>query len=423
MKALTKIDEPPEWDEKQLRELVSFEKGRVVTTQPYETTGALPYIGAENFGGAFTLYTTEPIAVVCEPSDILMLWDGDRSGLCSKNLQGAIGSTVARLRPLDAVDGGYLYHQLTRFFPWIQARRTGTGVPHVPKDLGGILWLPVPKDEEEQRRIAAVLDTVDKAIAKTEAVIAKLRQIRAGLVHDLLTRGPDENGSLRNPMAHPEKFQDSPFGRIPEEWTIRHLTEITTFQNGKSFPSTEYRDNGIRLLRPGNLPPAEYVSWEPQSTIYLPESWAEAASEYLVGEGEVVMNLTAQSLEDQFLGRVCITRNGECCLLNQRLARFRATDCHLPFLFWSLRGPQFRLQIDRTPKGTKIQHLYNRDLESIILPIPNDLEEQERIASTLFMIAAKIESEEIYLAKLVKLKSGLMLDLLAGRVRVPEGII
>ena len=296
-----------------------------------------------------------------------------------------------------------------------------TGVPGLNRnDVYALLsYTPTPED---QLRVAKILDTADDAIAKTEAVIVKLRQARAGLLHDLLTLGLDQNGSLRNPMAHPEKFQDSPFGPIPEEWNIRHLTEVATFQNGKSFPSREYRDSGIRLLRPGNLPPSEYVSWEPESTIYLPESWAESASEYLVGEGEVVMNLTAQSLEDQFLGRVCITRNGECCLLNQRLARFMATDCHLPFLFWSLRGPQFRLQIDRTPKGTKIQHLYNRDLESIILPIPNDLEEQERIASTLFMMAAKIESEEIYIAKLVKLKSGLMLDLLTGRVRVPEDL-
>jgi hypothetical protein len=39
-----------------------------------------------------------------------------------------------------------------------------------------------------------VLDTVDEAIAKTEAVIAKLKQVRAGLLHDLLTRSLDENG-------------------------------------------------------------------------------------------------------------------------------------------------------------------------------------------------------------------------------------
>ena len=45
--------------------------------------------------------------------------------------------------------------------------------------------------------------------------------------------------------------------------------------------------------------------WEPGNTICLPESWVQAASEYLVKGDELIMNLTAQSLEEQFLGRVC----------------------------------------------------------------------------------------------------------------------
>ena len=73
---------------------------------------------------------------------------------------------------------------------------------------------------EEQRRIADILDAADAAIRQTEAVIAKLRQMKAGLLHDLLTRGLDEQGRLRDPAAHPEQFKDSPLGRIPKEWEI-----------------------------------------------------------------------------------------------------------------------------------------------------------------------------------------------------------
>ena len=53
--------------------------------------------------------------------------------------------------------------------------------------------------KDERRSIAAVLDTVDEAITATEAVIEKLKQARAGLLHDLLTRGLDEHGQLRDP--------------------------------------------------------------------------------------------------------------------------------------------------------------------------------------------------------------------------------
>jgi type I restriction enzyme S subunit len=67
---------------------------------------------------------------------------------------------------------------------------------------------------------------VDEAIAKTEAVIAKLRQVRAGLLHDLLTRGFDEHGQLRDPIAHPEQFQDSPLGRIPRGWCFSKFEKV-----------------------------------------------------------------------------------------------------------------------------------------------------------------------------------------------------
>ena len=92
----------------------------------------------------------------------------------------------------------------------------------IPQSFSGIRsdWTSIIPLLSEQSRIAAVLDTVDEAIAKTEAVIAKLKQVRAGLLHDLLTRGLDEHGQLRDPVAHPEQFQDSPLGWIPAEWNV-----------------------------------------------------------------------------------------------------------------------------------------------------------------------------------------------------------
>ncbi|HVO25081.1 MAG TPA: restriction endonuclease subunit S [Candidatus Margulisiibacteriota bacterium] len=332
------------------------------------------------------------------------------------------GFAVLRAKE-QVADPHFIFHQLfsETISAQLRALETGSNYPAVNEADVRRLLVPAP-DPSEQRVIATLLDTVDEAIAKTEAVIAKLKQVRAGLLHDLLTRGLDEHGDLRDPEAHPEQFQDSGLGRIPREWRVRRLCEVASFQNGKAFPSADYRNSGIRLLRPGNLPPSEFVSWEPGNTVCLPESWADIALEYLVRGEEIVMNLTAQSLEEAFLGRVCITRPDEQCLLNQRLARFRPLDCHLPFLFWTLRGPFFRHQINRNPQGTKVQHIYNRDLEAVVLPMPLRRAEQELVASVLFTVADQIESEGSLLTKLQVVKAGLMTDLLTGRVHVPSGI-
>ena len=63
---------------------------------------------------------------------------------------------------------------------------------------------------------------MDQAIEQTEALIAKQQRIKTGLMQDLLTRGIDEHGNLRSEQTH--AFKDSPLGRIPVEWDVKHLS-------------------------------------------------------------------------------------------------------------------------------------------------------------------------------------------------------
>jgi restriction endonuclease S subunit len=132
----------------------------------------------------------------------------------------------------------------------------------------------------------------------------------------------------------------------------------------------------------------------------------------------MLMNLTAQSLEDQFLGRVCMTPDGCICLLNQRIARVNATSCRRDFLYWALRGPHFRKAIDSIPQGTKIQHIYNRDLDAIRVAIPRFQFEQQAIGDALWACEKTSNALFRQLNKLRSLKTALMQDLLTGRVRV-----
>jgi type I restriction enzyme, S subunit len=105
----------------------------------------------------------------------------------------------------------------------------------------------------EQRRIAEVLDAADVAIRQTEALVAKLKQMKQGLLHDLLTRGLDENGELRDPVAHPEQFKDSPLGRIPRGWEIRTLGSLCSLLNGLAFKPDDWSEAGLPIIRIQNL--------------------------------------------------------------------------------------------------------------------------------------------------------------------------
>ena len=97
-----------------------------------------------------------------------------------------------------------------------------TGIPGLNrKDVYRLRVDEPPPDE--QRRIAEVLDTIDATIRETEALVAKLRQVRAGLLYDLFAYGLNVHSHLRDPAHDPGQFQDTQFGCIPRGWRLKPL--------------------------------------------------------------------------------------------------------------------------------------------------------------------------------------------------------
>src|SRR5262249_53276178 len=106
------------------------------------------------------------------------------------------------LRPRNTIDSRYLLTLLLGedFSCFATAVSMRSGFPKINRDELGGYWTDLPP-LEEQRRIADILDAADTAIRQTESVIGKLRQMKAGLLHDLLTCGLDEHGRLRHSLA------------------------------------------------------------------------------------------------------------------------------------------------------------------------------------------------------------------------------
>ena len=276
--------------------------------------------------------------------------------------------------------------------------------------------LELPWHGEANLRIAAVLDTVDAAIAKTEAVIAKLRQVRAGLLHDLLTRGLDEQGQLRDPGAPPEQFQDSPLGRIPREWTVAPLSHfIASAEYGISTPLCS--EGTLPVLRMNNLAGGEACLAEIKfATCSVPKN-------LFLRPGDVLFNRTNSY---EHVGRTGIWRGQ---FLNATFASYLvrlnpvAGRLSSEFLNLVLNMPESQQKMRRyaTPAVQQV-NINPTSLQLMLVAVPNLVAEQQRIvevanegARNNVMIRAELE-------KLTALKSGLMTDLLTGRVRVPEHI-
>jgi type I restriction enzyme S subunit len=317
------------------------------------------------------------------------------------------GYHLALIRPdNEKIDSIFLSKYLStsrvaNYFALHASGSTRFGLPIGAIESVEILTPPI----KEQTQIATILTTIDRAIEQTEALIAKQQRIKTGLMQDLLTKGIDENGNIRSEETH--EFKDSPLGRIPVEWEV-----VTTGQVTKSLvPGRDKPDldgGGVPWI---TIPDIEGMYLDlPKSGLSLSLNAIKVANARLMPKGTVLMSCVGE------FGIATIT---ECdAVANQQLHGFICDQSILPeWLIAQINASGNR--IDNMATQTTIKYLNKNGCESILITLPS-LKEQVKIISILDNINDLFEKQKKSLNKLRSLKTGLMQDLLTGKVRVTE---
>lgn len=237
------------------------------------------------------------------------------------------------------------------------------------------------------------------SLASFEFLLPPIQE-QARLV-DLLKGAEATSEALRNVVYAAKSLRQSTidhFARVSDRPNVP-LSEICEMQNGRPFPGDEYQRQGPRLLRPGNLGVNGYFKWDDGATVCVPARFETEAAAFIVEAGDVVINLTAQSLEDGFMGRVCLARAGDRSLLNQRIGRFHGFlgDFNPEFVFRVLQGSRFQNHAVRMCEGSKIKHLFWQHLAPFRVPRLAS-GEQDAIISTVRAIDAQLDEAQARLA-------------------------
>lgn len=259
----------------------------------------------------------------------------------------------------------------------------------------------------EQSGIARILDTLDTAIHETEAIITKLKAVKQGLLHDLLTRGIDANGELRPPQAEaPHLYKPSPLGWIPKEWAIKTLREIGDTITGGTPPSYDPLawGEGLRFITPGDIEEEDPISATERQVSPHGQRYVRP----LPPRSTLVVCIGST------IGKVGIT-SFESCTNQQINAVVPSPGTDHEFLFYSLQMHAGQL---RALAGLQAVPIVNKSsFESILLASP-PLHEQVEISSRASSASEQLAREQKLCEKLKLQKAGLMDDLLTGRVRV-----
>ncbi|MFA5130646.1 MAG: restriction endonuclease subunit S [Patescibacteria group bacterium] len=321
------------------------------------------------------------------------------------------GLTAIRFKHANA---RYGWHMLGYFVSQLNRVAQGSTFQAISKsDLETMTVVILP--DCEQTVIAAILDTVDETIQQTSAVIEKLKKIKAGLLHDLMTRGIDKDGQLRDQIRNPEQFKDSPLGKVPKEWSETEIgaKAIVTVGGTPSTTIPSFWNGTIRWMSSGDIH---------QKRIYdvsgrITERGLLNSSTCIVDSPAVAIALAGQG---KTRGTAALTLVPLCT--NQSVALIKPNEKELSacYLFHNL---DFRYdELRARSLGGGRAGLTKTVLERVPLVLPR-YDEQIAIAAILDSHDERMKAEKATLRKLRLMKQGLMQDLLTGRVRVPKNMI
>jgi type I restriction enzyme S subunit len=318
------------------------------------------------------------------------------------------GLGAVEARP-GITDEAFLHHAIESGIPYLHRRSQGSTFLAI--SAADLRSLPVPRlDIEKQRRIAEILSTVDEAIEQTEALIAKTQQIKAGLMHDLFTRGVTPDGRLRPPREQaPDLYKQSPLGWIPREWEVGLLIEyldpatgVKPGPFGSSVTKNTYTTSGFRVygqeqVLSGSLGVGDYYISR--------EKFAELRA-FEVAEGDVLLSLVGT------VGRVLIVEPPfERGIVNPRLLRLRPIESRASSIFIAvlLTSPTISRQIESLTSGGTMPVINGGVVRRLKSPIISRAEQD--------LFVKHERSAEKHIASLVREAKGLR-EFKAGLMRV-----
>lgn len=354
-------------------------------------------------------------------TDHLLVRSGDLAYNMMRLWQGVVGRApcdclvspayvVLRPRDIDSAFAEYLFRHESTIAKFRQFSQ-GVVDDRLRLYAHDLMKIPIsyPKSLRTQRRIAAVLRTVDEVIEATEARIAKQQTIKQGLLHDLFTRGVTSDGQLRPPATErPAMYQDTDLGNVPGDWLTHTLGRSCQWHSGGT-PSRSRSDWWT-----GDYPwltPKDMKSFDLHDTSEHVTEAAALSGSRIVPSGSVFIVVRGMILAHTFpvvvSSRPFAFNQDIKAITSERLmGRFLG---HLLTAFASF----FLSKTSEATHGTKRFDL--NDILRIRVGIP-EKQEQMRMVERVDEFDRSMISHVDRLSKLRHLKCALLQDLLTGRV-------
>ena len=396
-----------EWKECQIQDVCRLINGRAYSNDEMLEHGKYKIVRVGNLsGGNSTWFYSDlelPEDKYCHNGDLLFAWACTFGPHIWKEDNTIFHYHIWKIvEDKDVVDRRFFYYYLKYATGGFLGALNGSVMVHITKSSMEKMNIRIPKNLEDQHRIASILSSLDRKIELNNKINADLEEMAQAIF---------KNWFVDFEPFKDDKFVDSELGMIPEGWKVGRLDEIADVVGG-STPSKAkpeyYTQKGIAWLTPKDLSnhPAVYTS---RGEIDITEEGYNSTSTKLMPKGTILFTSRAP------IGYISIAQNDICT--NQgfkSLVPKKAGTCFL-YCFLKCVTPE----IENKSTGSTFKEASGSLMKSlqVIMPEQKVFEDFETIVSPLF---ARIESLEKENSRLSTLRDTLLPRLMSGELEVPE---
>lgn len=267
----------------------------------------------------------------------------------------------------------------------------------------------------EQKKIAAILTTVDDKLDVITRQIEAILTLKQGLMQTLFSRGVGTQDSNGHWVPH-TKFKNSELGEIPATWVLTTLGSVCdgalqTGPFGSQLHADEYQDEGVPVLMPKDL---ERCRAKLATAARISPARADELSRHKLLVGDLLF-----SRRGDVARFALIDEDSEGALCGTGCLKARPSAAHSSaFLAQLLQLDVVRAWLEQNAVGQTMPNMNTGILSSLPLVVPVDRREQDEIANILDSVDSKLQVLALKQSHFASLKRGLMQKLLTGEWRV-----
>jgi len=384
---------PVEWDIKYVTDIAKIKTGNK-DTQDKEDNGVYPFFVRSQTIERINSYSFDGEAV-------LTAGDGVGVGKIYHYLNEKFDyhQRVYNIHNfIDEVDGRYFFEYFkSNFYSRVTRMSAKNSVDSVRLDMIAKMGIPLPP-LEEQIKIAEILSTTDEKIEAISSQIEKAETVKKGLLQKLLSEG----------IGHSE-FKESELGKIPMDWDIDKLENLTTKIGDGLHGTPKYIEQSDYYFINGNNLNGKSIEITDNTKCVTEEEYIK--NKKILSDTTILLSINGT------IGSLAYYGN-EHVMLGKSVAYMNTNDkISKQFLFYLLKSSQILNYFMFELTGTTIKNLSLKTIRNTKIPLP-PLKEQTQIAQILSTSDEKIELLKAKKEKYEILKKGLLQKLLSGEVRV-----